>query len=241
MQTNLHLLRAIATQPDFAAGNFDTGFIARHAAELLSAPPPPPDIAIAAAAIALLRALPASADPWGATNSWRLNLDGWQSLLLRGPAGDIPVRARWTGESATLSWHGAIHAAAARADGNRLTLHMAGAAHTPTVLQDGARLTIIVAGETYGFEHIDVLAPPEGSIAGAGRVLAPIPGRIAAVLVAEGAAVSRGQALVVMEAMKMELTLTAAADGTVALVRCTVGEMVEEGRELVELASAVAA
>ena len=56
---------------------------------------------------------------------------------------------------------------------------------------------------------------------------------LSAVLVSPGARVAAGQALVVLEAMKMEITLSAAADGTVSAVRCTTGELVDEGRELV--------
>jgi 3-methylcrotonyl-CoA carboxylase alpha subunit len=68
--------------------------------------------------------------------------------------------------------------------------------------------------------------------------VAPIPGRIAAVLVAAGATVARGQPLVVLEAMKMELTLSAPSDGVVAALHCTTGDMVEDGRELVEVTAA---
>jgi 3-methylcrotonyl-CoA carboxylase alpha subunit len=108
-------------------------------------------------------------------------------------------------------------------------------------VRDGNRVTVIVQGEVYAFDVIDRLSPPLAEAAGAGRVLAPIPGRIAAVLVAAGAAVARGQPLVVLEAMKMEITLSAGADGMVAALRCTPGEMVEEGRELVEIAASTAA
>jgi len=61
---------------------------------------------------------------------------------------------------------------------------------------------------------------------------------VVAVKVAAGEAVKRGQALVVLEAMKMEHTLAAPADGTVASVRYAVGEQVAEGEELVTFATA---
>jgi 3-methylcrotonyl-CoA carboxylase alpha subunit len=63
--------------------------------------------------------------------------------------------------------------------------------------------------------------------------MAPIPGRVASVLVQPGDAVQRGQVLVVVEAMKMEITLAAPEDGIVSAVRCAAGDMVEEGVELV--------
>ena len=67
-----------------------------------------------------------------------------------------------------------------------------------------------------------------------GDILAPMPGKVIAVDVAEGQAVEAGQRLLVLEAMKMEHTLTAPADGTVKSVRYAVGEQVPEGAELVE-------
>jgi acetyl/propionyl-CoA carboxylase alpha subunit len=71
--------------------------------------------------------------------------------------------------------------------------------------------------------------------AGDGQVLAPMPGRIAAVPVAAGEAVARGQTLATLEAMKMEHALTAPFDGVVAELRARVGEQVTEGALLVRL------
>ena len=62
----------------------------------------------------------------------------------------------------------------------------------------------------------------------------PLPGKIIELRVKVGDTVSRGQPLLVLEAMKMEHTLTAPADGTVKSVRYAVGEQVPEGAELVE-------
>jgi 3-methylcrotonyl-CoA carboxylase alpha subunit len=57
-------------------------------------------------------------------------------------------------------------------------------------------------------------------------------------LVAVGEAVSRGQVLAVLEAMKTELRITAPADGVVAHIGCAIGDSVEEGAELITLAPA---
>jgi 3-methylcrotonyl-CoA carboxylase alpha subunit len=64
--------------------------------------------------------------------------------------------------------------------------------------------------------------------------MAPMPGRIIAQLAAAGSAVKRGAPLLVMEAMKMEHTICAPADGTVRAYRAAVGEQVQEGAELIE-------
>ena len=63
-----------------------------------------------------------------------------------------------------------------------------------------------------------------------------MPGRVVQLLVAAGAAVRRGQSLIVVEAMKMEHTIAAPRDGIVEAVRCAAGDLVEEGAELITLA-----
>jgi 3-methylcrotonyl-CoA carboxylase alpha subunit len=245
VQTNLRLLRQIARHPAFVAARLDTGFIARHAETLLAPPPEPSPFAIAAALLAALEPPdgpgPAWADPWAARDSWRLNQEGWQTVVLRGAAGELALQARLQGERLFMARDGLAQTALVQRDSARLRLGIGGASRVATAVRDGARLTVFADGETHLFEVIDPLAPPSANAAGAGRVVAPIPGRIAAVLVQAGQRVARGQPLVVMEAMKMELTLSAAADGVVAGLRCAAGEMVEEGRELVEVAAQDAA
>ena len=237
VRTNLRLLRMIAGHPDFAAGEVDTGFITRYADTLL-APSPPPGVAILAVAAIALMPLSGGNDPWDAGDSWRLNLEGLQPLSLQGAAGRTDLRLCRSGAVLTL-WHdGGRHEIELQGDPPCLALLLNGARHSATVLRDGPRVTVIANGEPHVFDRIDPLAPPDASAAGAGRVLAPIPGRVAAVLVAPGDAVALGQALVVLEAMKMELTLSAAAAGVVALLRCAAGDMVQEGHELVELSAA---
>ena len=79
----------------------------------------------------------------------------------------------------------------------------------------------------------DPLAPPQTETAGSDRVTAPIPGRLARVLVQTGDVVEKNAPLVVIEAMKMELTLRAPIAGTIATVRNSVDDLVEEGTELI--------
>ena len=80
--------------------------------------------------------------------------------------------------------------------------------------------------------HLDPLAPELEEDASAGRLTAPMPGRILEVLVEPGARVARGAPLMVLEAMKMEHTIAAPADGVVARVPYGPGDLVEEGAML---------
>lgn len=68
-----------------------------------------------------------------------------------------------------------------------------------------------------------------------GKIIAPMPGKVIKVAVTKGAEVSRGEALVILEAMKMEYTLTADIDGRAAAVQCRAGDQVTLGQVLVQL------
>ena len=234
VQTNLALLRAILAQPDFAAADFDTGFIARHP-DVLAQPATLAPAAIAAAALTVLAQRAAAnqvptdpTSPWGGHTAWRMNLPGAQTLQLRHAERQIAIRATATGDAWTLSWDGETHHAALQ--NGRLRLDDSTG---PVTL---AGLTVLLDGTAIAFEEIDPLLPPHAEAAGGGKVIAPIPGRIASVLVAAGDTVAAGQLLVVMEAMKMEISLTASRDGIIASVHADVGEMVSEGTEIVVLA-----
>src|SRR5262249_45128713 len=83
------------------------------------------------------------------------------------------------------------------------------------------------------FERVPALAVRESASKGGDRIVAPMPGRVVAVRVAQGAQVAEGQELVIMEAMKMELTLRAPRAGKVESVQAGVGEFVEADAVLV--------
>lgn len=68
-----------------------------------------------------------------------------------------------------------------------------------------------------------------------GKIMAPMPGKVTKVAVSQGALVARGEPLVILEAMKMEYTLTADIDGRAAAVRCRAGDQVTLGQVLVQL------
>lgn len=77
-------------------------------------------------------------------------------------------------------------------------------------------------------------AAPAGA-QGVVKVNAPMPGKILKVNVNAGAAVKKGDVLLVLEAMKMENEICAPQDGTVATVECAVGDSVETGKVLVSM------
>ena len=241
--TNLPLLRAIAGHPAFAAAELDTGFIGRHAAALLPAAPVAPPEALAAAALAVLRdevAAVAPADPWSpwaVADAWRMNGDGYQDLRFRQADAEVTLRAHPLPDGAhRLDLPGGPVVARLVGEGEDLRLVLDGARRRVAVLRQGGAVTVVLDGTVHLLTHEDPLAPPRAETAGAGRVTAPIPGRVTRVLVKPGDAVAKNAPLVVIEAMKMEMTLRAPADGTVQAVSHGVDDMVEEGTELVVLA-----
>jgi 3-methylcrotonyl-CoA carboxylase alpha subunit len=85
---------------------------------------------------------------------------------------------------------------------------------------------------------IDLLAHAGEAQADGGRLTAPMPGKVISFAVKPGDKVAKGQALAVMEAMKMEHTIAAPMEGTVAELLFAPGDQVSEGAELLKLATA---
>ena len=254
VQTNLGLLRAIAAHPAFAEAELDTGFIARHAGDLLpgaTAPESGDDNAAIWAAAALTvvndqRAATAAQaaatgdpwSPWGEVDAWRMNGEPYQDLYFRrGKSPPVQLRT-YPLPDGTVRLDlpsGRVHAALQSDESGPLLL-IDGVSRRLTVVRRGDELTMILAGRNHVLFHEDPLAPPKTETAGSERVTAPIPGRVARILVQPGDTVEKNAQLVVVEAMKMELVLRAPRAGTVADIRCAVDEMVEEGTELVTFA-----
>jgi 3-methylcrotonyl-CoA carboxylase alpha subunit len=120
----------------------------------------------------------------------------------------------------------------------RLDLEVDGRRLSAYVARSGQRRYVGLSGDTW------VLQPPEprrGSREGrsdGGSLTATMPGRVLDVLVAEGDSVQKGDTLVLLEAMKMELRVQAPSDGQVARVLCAAGQVVERGQLLVEFEQA---
>jgi len=100
------------------------------------------------------------------------------------------------------------------------------------------RIHVALDGHAYVFERVDDAHGGSAGGAGSGSVVAPMPGKVVKVLVAVGDVVTAGQPLIVVEAMKMETTLVAEIDGTIATVGADVGAMVDAGAVLVAITPA---
>jgi 3-methylcrotonyl-CoA carboxylase alpha subunit len=247
--TNRDFLALVAAHPEFASANIDTGFIERHHAALIPERRPAPDPVLAAAAFARLVARDTTArdatarsgdpfSPWARIDGWRLSGLGHQELLFRDGAEDRKVKASahagdWLLQIAAQPL---LVGGEYRPDGT-LSMMLDGVRRQFTVLTHGLEAVVFLDGESWRLVEIDPLAPSAGEDPTAGRLTAPMPGRVTQLMVEPGSHVRRGEPLMIVEAMKMEHTVAAPADGVVEAVRFAVGDLVEEGAELIALAA----
>jgi 3-methylcrotonyl-CoA carboxylase alpha subunit len=238
--TNLGFLARVIGDKDYAAAKLDTGFIERRKAALLAPSPAVPDEALAAAVLFCLAAEPSSNDPWARRDGWRLNGPrAPQTSQFRDREEVLTVAATASGDSWELQINDRhCQAAASVAADGVATLTLDGARSRAILLEHAGILAVFIGGESWWLERVDPLAPPAGADIHAGRLSAPMPGRVVQLLVAAGDNVKQGQPLIVIEAMKMEHIVVAPADGVIEAVRYAPGDLVEEGAELIALAPA---
>jgi 3-methylcrotonyl-CoA carboxylase alpha subunit len=229
--SNLDLLGRIASHPDFVAGGIDTGFIAREGATLLAGQGAPPDEVLAMAALAVLSGeTPAGDDPWDARDQWWLNTLPVRVLEFVDGEASYPVRVTREGGGWRI---GGILGTAKRLDAGRVRVSLNGVQRTVSAIIDQAMVTLRDKGVTWRFGLADKLASGDDEEAAGDRLVAPIPGLVTQVAAAVGDRVTRGQVLVVLEAMKTVFRLSAPADTVVASVSCAAGDMVQDGQVLV--------
>ena len=122
-------------------------------------------------------------------------------------------------------------------DQNEITFQFRGKIITAHVARDGESRWVSIQGRAYRLERIsqDSRERRTASHAGDDTIIAAMPGQVRAVLVSVGEQVTRGQTLILLEAMKMEMRVSAPQDGTVLNVPVSEGEVVERGQLLIEL------
>ena len=244
--TNLPLLKRIAEHPAFAAGETTTGFLEEHGlTQPEENPRPPRDAVLLAAAGELSGVGTRYEDPFGA-GPWRLG--GGTRLVYGAPDGEREVLVSRTGGASSLLWEMVADGessvievfAPPLASRGSLRISVDGRAVEGGFARDEGGLVVWVSldGVSYRFEKP---SPPsaEGD-AGAGAsggasLVAPMPGTVVKVMVGEGDEVEEGQPLLVLEAMKMEQTVSAPHAGTVDALPYGEGEMVPGGAVLAEV------
>ena len=241
LATNVQFLRHVLATESFAQAKLDTALIPREAAQLFDQDKVGAPLAVAAVVAHMLRAEQALSgdDPFSARDGWRSHGVGQRRFELT--CGEQTLRAQ-------LSYQrdGSLHLALGDASpqplhmeprGRELMLRWGEHAVCTRLYWQGDIAHVFTPQGATRITLIDPLAHAGELAQEGGRLTAPMPGKIISFLVKAGDTVSKGQALAVMEAMKMEHTIAAPADGKVGELMYVPGDQVAEGAELLKMES----
>ncbi len=218
VRTNVGFLRRLVGSEAFGAGAVHTAWLDGPEAEPLLTAPAMPDVVPGLAARAWAADhLAAGTSPWD-------GIDGWRN---GGPSAPLRV--------ALVDGSGETHVVDVDAGGPVGSTDAA--REGALVVTDRAGAWVVLAAETWRLDRPDPARRPAAPV-GEADVVAPMPGTVIELAVAEGDAVVAGQRLGAVEAMKMELPLTAPHDGTVTLLGAAVGDQVTMGHVLVHVEEA---
>ncbi len=244
-KTNVAFLRRVAASRAFAAAELDTGLIERNRAELLRQEPVSDETLAAAAFAEILEETQAARaraavstdphSPWDRVDGWRLNEDSHHDFVFVEGEASHTARIQFLGDGLKISLNGASHALSGEqlADG-RLQVGLDGRIFKARAVRDGDDWHVFCEGDYRRLSLKPELAGVDEDTR-AGSLAAPMPGKVIKVMTSAGAKVSKGDPLLILEAMKMEHTITAPADGVVKEIHYAAGEQVLEGAELITL------
>ena len=246
LSTNVQFLRHVVTSASFAQAQLDTALIPREASVLFDQDKVGRPMAVAAAVAQTLLAERAreGADPFSRTDGWRpfgLTVRRFD-FEYRGEALQAQLTYAKDGQLLLAVGDGAplplVFSAQVSDSGRVMDLQFAGQRQTVQTWQRDELVHVFCDRGATVITEIDALAHAGEVAAEGGRLTAPMPGKVVSFAVKAGDAVTKGQALAVMEAMKMEHTIAAPADGTVAELLYVPGDQVAEGAELLTLTTA---
>lgn len=236
--TNIEFLRFLLADPDVRAGRLDTGLLDRRTADFAPLPIGD-DQLIAAAAAAWLRAWPEpGGDLWAVPSGWRIGEPAATTYRLQAGHRTDHVYLAGTPAGGTAAIEdGEARLLTARFDGTRLYLTLDGLRTDYLVAAVDGQVWLSGGGRTACVTEVrEAPVRPDDAHAGDAELTSPMPGSVVAVGVDAGAAVTTGDVVVTVEAMKMEHALSAPVDGVVELL-VAVGDQVKVGQPLARIAA----
>ena len=252
VSNNINFLSRLVALPSFANAELDTGLIEREQGLLFPPQEAVPDEVWLVAALAELlhekrevNAKSATAasrgSPWRALDGWRLNSRAERKLALRlqdtlqevvvvvvPGAYQLALNGRSVRASGTLGRGGAVHA---QLDDRRVNA---------AVVITGERRHVFYRGHSWPLALVDTLYVGGEGEDVEGGLRAPMPGKVVTLIAEPGVVVEKGAPLLVLEAMKMEHTITAPRKGKLVSFHVAAGDQVADGAELVEFEGAEA-
>ncbi|MFC0135896.1 3-methylcrotonyl-CoA carboxylase [Massilia eurypsychrophila] len=251
LATNIAFLKRLVEGSAFAQADLDTGLIERNGDTLFPAPAAAPLGALAFGAVALIAAEKQAAvavsanrdDPFGNALGWRLNGNYRRQLSFADDytAGTEQKDYKLGVTYHTGGWHLDLDGVEAdmellARDGAELSIKLGAASMHGAVRRDGENFHVFTGGRHFVLAYNDPMAHAGELETAGGRLTAPMPGKVVAVLASKGQQVKKGDPLVIMEAMKMEHTIAAPADGLVEEILYQVGDQVADGAPLLAFA-----
>ncbi len=238
---NIGFLQRLLDSDAFSNADLDTGLIARNQEQLFPPASAVPLSALALAAVALVqqeRALAANQqDPWSMPCGWRLNSRLQRTLRFASEQESCSLTLEYLSQGWQIS-HGTDRAQVELADcyGPNLYLKMGARTLHGSVIRSADTFHVFADGRHWQLQFDDPMQHAGDSEAEGGRLTAPMPGKVVAVLTSAGQSVKKGEPLLIMEAMKMEHTISAPHDGVVAEILYAVGDQVADGVPLLAFA-----
>ncbi len=239
--TNSAFLRALCIHEGFSQGQVDTGLIERDI-DLLTAVEAPADEIVALAAKHVLD-MPLSPNPSGKQMEFE-GVDPFEALagfsVWEAPSWNQTLYCGDDVYEVRIRHHGEIwQCKVKRGDGDYspafTDIECVSPERAPDVHVFGQRVAVFAAAGTYEFTFPDRLAGKGAEAEGGDTITAPMPGLVKKMSAKPGDTVSKGDALIVLEAMKMEHTLGAPRDGVLESINVSEGDQVEDGDILISL------
>ncbi|HCY63190.1 MAG TPA: 3-methylcrotonyl-CoA carboxylase [Oxalobacteraceae bacterium] len=241
LNTNVAFLKRLVESAPFAGADLDTGLIERHRDALFPPPAAAGVVELALATVALLSSeasdAAASSDPWALQTGWRMNLALQRSFDFGDLDNTVSIAASYRPNGWLLNHAGGdFPVELITREKNDYTIRIAGKLVTGTVVIEGESVHVFTPGRHITLSYADPLAHAGQGEEEGGRLTAPMPGKIVAILVKKDDQVEKGAPLLIMEAMKMEHTISAPREGTVEELLYAVGDQVQEGAQLLAFA-----
>jgi len=178
---------------------------------------------------------PEPASPWHLRDGWRVNADAARSLIFRLGEEQKHLQVENLGKTFRIVVDGVASSVSGSINPRGLLrAEFDGLRTSATVVVAGERRHVFGHGRAWQFAAVDPLHHSGEGGGAEGGLLAPMPGKVIALIASEGTTVEKGAPLLILEAMKMEHTITAPAAGTVKGFRYAVGDQVGDGAELVD-------
>ena len=238
LNTNVQFLRQVVRSPSFAEARLDTALIPRESAVLFNQEPV--GLPLAAASAVAQTLLDEKTSEGSNPFSRR---DGWQSHGVMVRRFEFEFHGAPAKGELTYLHDGALHLQVGDVAGplvfapsaQGIDVQFMGQRITATVYRQGEIDHVFTACGATQITAVDLLAHAGAGPAEGGRLTAPMPGKVVSFSVRVGDTVKMGQPLAVMEAMKMEHTIAAPADGVVTELLYAPGDQVAEGSELLKI------